>query len=310
MEKNDTGEAAALQIVEREHRLRAALEIDAAGRSDMGRERTTNQDQFLIARLHKSLVIDGSSLDLEDRRWMSGASQGRLLLVADGMGGMTDGAETSRLIVETLVRHAVNTMDWFFPETAVDVQDIWDDLAAALLRSKRRLDRVRAAQHQTEGTGTTLTMAYLIAGQLHVVHAGDSRCYVWRHGQLHQLTKDHTVAAKMIEEGMMDPADAEGSQWHHVLWNVVGAGEGATLKPELVQWTLAPGDAILLCSDGLTKHVDDARIAALLAAPIGAEECAAQLIAEALEGGGSDNVTVVVARAHAPRVAPLDSTLE
>jgi protein phosphatase len=141
------------------------------------------------------------------------------------------------------------------------------------------------------GMGTTLTLAYVAFPRLYVSHVGDSRCYLFRNNALSRLTTDHTLAEQLRQSGR--PAGV--SQWDHVLWNALGGGE-AGVKPEIHRVILEPGDAILLSSDGLTKHVPDETIAALLGQMSDATTACRQLVDAANAGGGSDNVTVVVAR--------------
>jgi protein phosphatase len=143
--------------------------------------------------------------------------------------------------------------------------------------------------------GTTLTMAFIAWPVLYVAHVGDSRCYLFRSGTLSRLTTDHTVAQQMLDEGIRT-ADPE-SQWHHVLWNSLGGSEQIP-KPEIAKLELAPGDTVLLCSDGLTKHIGDDEIAATLGAHQTSAALCARLIERANAEGGTDNVTVVIASAE------------
>jgi protein phosphatase len=143
--------------------------------------------------------------------------------------------------------------------------------------------------------GTTLTMAYLLWPRLYVVHAGDSRCYLLRGNRLEQVTRDHTVAQRLVDEGALSAADAEQSRWSHVLYNCVGGGTHE-IKPEVYRARVEPGDALLLCSDGLSKVVPDETIRQELARRQGAEQTCRRLVDLANEAGGPDNVTAVVAR--------------
>ena len=146
--------------------------------------------------------------------------------------------------------------------------------------------------------GTTLTMAFASNWKLFVVHAGDSRCYLFRAGQLRQLTLDHTWVGEMVRQGVLDAEKAAGHPYRHVVTNVVGGKEG-TVHVELRSEDLAPGDVILLCSDGLTDMLDDKRIAAVLHAETAPQAACEQLVARANEKGGKDNITVVVGRFEA-----------
>jgi len=142
--------------------------------------------------------------------------------------------------------------------------------------------------------GTTLTMVLVLGPMLYVAHVGDTRCYLLRSGQLSRLTTDHTMAQKE-EEATNEPVDP-ASELHDVLWNSLG-GSSELPEPQIVKLKLELNDRLLLCSDGLTKHVSDAQILETLAAGANTAVCE-RLIALANEAGGSDNVTVIVADAR------------
>jgi protein phosphatase len=144
---------------------------------------------------------------------------------------------------------------------------------------------------------TMLTAAYLLWPRLYVVHAGDSRCYLCRSGQLYQLTEDHTMAQKLVARGL-EVEDA--SHLHHMLWNALGGKSGTPSAPEVCRADLLERDAVLLCSDGLTKHVERTDIADVLSRGQSAERCCKELLAMANEAGGKDNITIVVARCNPP----------
>ena len=143
--------------------------------------------------------------------------------------------------------------------------------------------------------GTTLTAALLADGRLDVVHVGDSRAYLWRDGELRQLTEDHSVVAELVRRGSLSAEDAE----HHPHRNVITRALGA--EPDVVADTvseaLRDGDVVLLCSDGLSSYVPERDIAAVLAEAGSLREAAAALVERANAAGGTDNVTVVLARA-------------
>jgi protein phosphatase len=143
--------------------------------------------------------------------------------------------------------------------------------------------------------GTTLTMAYIVWPRLYVVHAGDSRCYLFHKRRLKQITTDHSYAQEFVDAGVIEPEEAEKSRWSHLLWNVIG-GKGDEVRPEVHKARLSTNDSLLLCTDGLTYHVSDDELAELLASDLSAAELCQQLVDVANEAGGSDNITVVVAR--------------
>ena len=153
-----------------------------------------------------------------------------------------------------------------------------------------------AAEHpEHERMGTTLTLAYLLWPRAYVIHAGDSRAYLYRDGQLQQITRDQTVAQRMVDQGLLAPETAEGTRWAHVLSSCISARPEA-LTTDVYRVSLQVGDTLLLCTDGLAKPVGDAAIAGHLAAvpTDGPGAVGERLVAAANAAGGPDNVTVVL----------------
>jgi protein phosphatase len=268
--------------------------MDCFGLTDVGKVREVNEDQFLIADLNRSMLIHQTSLSHEDHTRLFGGSQGKLLLVADGMGGHSGGKRASALAVETLTHYLLNTMPWFFRLHAGSDADLPEELRAALEQCQKRIEEAASTDPQRAHMGTTLTMAYLLWPRLYVVHAGDSRCYLMRGGRLEQVTRDHTVAQRMVDQGVLEPEQAEGSRWSHILYNCIGGGS-SQLSADVYKATLQMGDSLLLCTDGLSKVAPEAQVRDLLARRQSAEETCRQLVALANERGGPDNITVVVA---------------
>jgi protein phosphatase len=266
--------------------------MDVYGLTDPGKVRGHNEDQYLIADLSKSMRVHRTSLDLDEQTRLFGPSQGQLLLVADGLGGEAAGERASRLAVDALTAYVLNTMHWFFRLREDSEEQFADDLRAALQYCQAQIRAEAARLPQQRGMGTTLTLAYLIWPRLFVVHAGDSRCYLLRQGRLWRVTRDHTVAQRLAEEGVLQ--DPEHSTLSHVLWNVLGDSDDE-LVPEVYRGELDLGDTLLLCTDGLTKHMSDAELTRLLAADEPSEQTCRRLVAAANAAGGTDNITVVVA---------------
>src|SRR5688572_13496603 len=141
--------------------------------------------------------------------------------------------------------------------------------------------------------GTTVTMAFQLGAQRCVVHAGDSRAYLHRQHELHQLTRDHTLVADLVRTGVLQPDQVAGHHLRHVITNVIG-GPDAGVKVEARALQLQDGDRLLLCSDGLTEMVPDDMIAATLDAERTPEAAAKTLLARAKDGAAPDNITLVV----------------
>lgn len=277
--------------------------LDCYGMTDIGRVREANEDQFLIADLDKSMLVRQTSLPPDDHTRLFGPHQGHLFLVADGLGGTAGGRKASRLSVETVIRYVLTTMPWFFRLNEDEEHDLGEELRTALEACQVSVKEAQAADPGRGRMGTTLTMAYVLWPRLYVVHAGDSRAYLFRAGKLHQITKDHTVAQRLVEAGQMAPEQAEESRWSHVLYNCIGGGRD-DLNPDVYKASLQVGDELFLCSDGVTKHLSDARLAGWLQSGR-AEAVVKQIVAEANEAGGTDNITAILARFKAAEpVAP------
>jgi len=272
---------------------RGPLAVKAFGITDQGRVRSSNEDQFLIAELSKAMRIWQTSLP--EARAQIGDERGHLFLVADGMGGHRGGEQASALAVVAIQQFTLNTLKWFFESNRQEAQAVLNQFQAALREADLRV-REEAAEHQElSGMGTTVTMAYHLDAQLCVVHVGDSRAYLYRDGELDQLTRDHTLMAELVSSGAIQPADVAQHRFRHVITNVVGGNEaGVMVEAHAVE--VQAGDRLLLCSDGLTEMVTNDAIAATLRAEQDPEPACTKLLAQANDAGGMDNITVVVVR--------------
>ncbi len=268
----------------------------SSGATDRGQVRESNQDQFLIAQLKKSMFVDSTSLDLDER--LFGNAQSQVLLVADGMGGHAAGEKASQLAIHYLVRRLLNSVHWFYQhENDPKRERAWiDDLQHLLKDAHLRIRRESAQRLDRRGMGTTLTMAHMVWPRMYVVHAGDSRCYLVRGGHAKQLTTDHTLARQMVEAGGLRPEDEASSQWSNVLWNVLGGNSDSDLIAEVHRVDLDAGDIVVLCTDGLYRYVDSDTIARIVERADSPSQACQALIALANERGGEDNITVVVSR--------------
>jgi protein phosphatase len=167
-------------------------------------------------------------------------------------------------------------------------------LSSAVLTGDASVKTV-GAKTGTPRMGTTLTAALIQWPVAYVAHVGDTRCYLLRGGKLLRLTNDHNMAAKL---GAND-SRRDDEELQSILWNTLGASDELP-RPDLSKLELAEGDTLLLCSDGLNKHVTDEQIQGVLESPDNSRVCCARLVQMALDGGGTDNVTALVARV-APR---------
>lgn len=277
----------------------------AYGLTDLGTSRDVNQDQFLIAQLNKSMLVTSTSLPLTEKSRLFGGVQGQLLLVADGMGGHAAGEKASSLAVDHLISRLLNSVHWFFQVDHDCEEDFIDDLKELLQDAHARILRESLQDARRRGMGTTLTMAHVVWPRLYVVHAGDSRCYLIREGRAEQLTTDHTLAHRLVESGGISPEEEASSRWSHVLWNVLGGSGDGELIAEVRRADLRPGDSLVLCSDGLYRHVDPEQLAQIVSEDDDLETTCQRLVDIANERGGDDNITIVVSKPKSqPRWIP------
>jgi protein phosphatase len=214
-------------------------------------------------------------------------SRGFFFMVADGVGGRPGGERASGTALQAIADWAVNTMRFHYRHDPVTESTYLKDLTEAVLQSH---DAIRARE---AGTATTLTMVMFRWPRAYLVHVGDSRCYRLRDGRLERLSKDQTMAQALVDAGVMPPDAADGSRWKHVLSSALGAGDAA---PATSVYDHRWDDVMLLCTDGLTKHVSDDEIREVLATVRSAEGICRALIDLTLQRGATDNVTVVAGR--------------
>jgi protein phosphatase len=203
-----------------------------------------------------------------------------LWLVADGMGGHEFGEVASALARDTVVREVRSGQN--------------------LVNSIRSADEeiIRQSRRRAEGLpmGTTMVALRVNENRFELAWVGDSRAYLWN-GQLRQLSSDHSYVQELIDQGAITPEQARTHPHRNVVTQALGVTEPDALKVETISGELRPGFQILLCSDGLTEEVDDASIGNLLGqTELSAQECVDHLVSAALDGGGSDNVTVLLLR--------------
>src|SRR3954468_14894251 len=206
----------------------------------------------------------------------------RLLVVADGMGGMAAGDVASRLAVEAMVSLDV----------PIDDDHQMDALHKALEVANGRIAETVAQDTTLQGMGTTLTAVIFSGDRAALAHVGDSRAYLLRDGRLNQLTKDDTYVQMLVDQGLIRPEEAAGHPRRAV---VTQALQGEPVSPSYVIVEPEPGDRWLLCSDGLTAVVSNETLEQEMLASADPKSCAERLVDLALRGGGPDNITVIVA---------------
>jgi len=283
--------------------------MDCFGITDQGKVRAKNEDQFLIADLKKSVIIHHTSLSYSDETQLHGMSQAKLLLVADGVGGSAAGDRASSLAVESTVQYLLNAMHWLFQMDGDREDEFMHDLKTAMAFSQRQIQHAAEVAPSQSGMATTLTMAYVAWPAAYFVHIGDTRAYLYRGSDLVQLTHDQTIAQMLADVGAISADQVDHHPFSHVLGSLLGC-DPAQLDPCVFKTELQFGDQLLLCTDGLTLHVEHSDISDVLTLAATAESACQRLVELANDGGGRDNITVLLARfAESTREARADEVL-
>ncbi len=271
-------------------------ELDIYGLTHIGHLRKTNQDHFLISMLRREVRIMQTSL----RTAPDDSSTERLALlacVADGVGSSVMGEEAARLAVERIMAYVMESANCYYASDEMDGESLSRSLAKAAMRVHADIAKERAeGPIEASNMATTLTLWLGVWPKAYLVQVGDSRCYVMRGGVLAQISRDQTMAQDLVEMGAMTRTQAERSPLSHVLSSAIG---GETALPVVTMMEQSWDSIGLLCSDGLTKHVSDEQITHRLNTMTSAKQVCETLLQDALDAGGSDNVTIVVGRPKA-----------
>lgn len=236
--------------------------LRAAASTDVGRRRQANEDRYAMA------------------------PQLGLYLVADGMGGHRAGQVASEMAAEAAIR-AVDALQGASLTLA-------EKLRHAFACSNREIFDAANRDRSLEGMGTTLVSLLVTEERVALAHVGDSRAYLVRGGRIRGLTHDHSVVGEMLRRQQISEEAAREHPHRHVLTRALGVRP--TAMPDLAEMTPEPGDAFLMCSDGLTTHLDDAEIVGLMCAHDDPQLACERLVAAANERGGFDNITALVVR--------------
>jgi PPM family protein phosphatase len=272
-------------------------EIDVYGLTHMGAVRKENQDHFLICSLRKEVAVHLTSLPTEGPLSSGNERLAFLAMVADGVGGGQKGEEASRLALAAVTRYVVGSMRCYYAASEADDREFSDALQDAALLCHEEVVRRGAEGPERRGMATTLTLWLGVWPRAYLLQVGDSRYYLLRKGELTQVSHDQTMAQELIDLGVLTRADAPTTRFANTLSSSIGGRQTAPVVTRIDQ---AWGNVNLLCSDGLTRHVSDERIRERLRAMSSAKQVCEQLLQDALDGGGSDNITIIVARAIAP----------
>jgi PPM family protein phosphatase len=269
-------------------------DLDFFGLTHQGLVRKDNQDHFLVTTLHKTMRVHVTSLPNPELLEIPSQRIASIGMVCDGVGGHAGGEEASRSAVEAIAGYVTNTMQCFFASVGPDEAGLLQSLQEAAARSHDLIASRAKQSGDHKGMATTLTMMIVVWPAMYLLQVGDSRCYRFRDGTVEQLTRDQTMAQDLVDSGVLRPDQAKTSPFAHVLSSSLG---GTTWFPEVTRTDLKTGDSLLLCTDGLTKHVSTDQISERLAKMTSSEQAVRALVDDTLAAGASDNVTVVVLRA-------------
>lgn len=274
------------------------VNVDVFAMTDKGHVRTRNEDHFIVVRCGRAVetvlsnLSDNQAGDLfEESGWG--------MVVADGVGGEAAGEVASRQAIYTLMSLALHTPDWQFRWGPKERNTVMWRMKDRFRRVNAALMREAAAHASLNGMCTTMTAAISHGDDLVIGHVGDSRAYLLHDGKLVRLTRDHTLGARLVEDGTHGPNDRLVRELRNVLMQALGSRETECL-PDVHDYVLEDGDQVLLCTDGLTDMVEDKLIESVLQESTSAKAACKSLIDLALSNGGRDNVTAVVARYSIP----------
>jgi protein phosphatase len=239
-----------------------SLTIEVAGQSDLGCVRANNEDNF-------------------GYDWRYG-----IYVVCDGMGGQAAGEVASKIGVDSVLGYCRQVAKTSIPAPSV--------LAGAIQRANQQIRSAAAQNPERRGMGATIVALLIVGKACSIAHVGDSRIYLLRKGTIQQLTDDHSLVMERFRRGLITAEQAQQSELQHIILRALGSEE--TVEADLAAFVAEPGDALLLTSDGLTRHLPDERILEIVAHASSCKQACARLIDEANQGGGQDNITCLVLR--------------
>jgi protein phosphatase len=249
--------------------------IRSAWLTDVGQVRSHNEDAVLVKE-HGQGTVTGSEF--------SG-----LYVVSDGMGGAEAGEVASVITIQTVARSVEQA--WAAGSARDDTA--WENCLRTAVESANAAILAYAREHpESTGLGATVVAATMQSQHLTLAWVGDSRIYLWERGQLQQLSRDHSLVARLVEIGQLSAAEARTHEYRNVLLRSLGSKDEVAV--DTLSLPFRRGARLLLCSDGLTNHVDDSALADILSRHREPGEAALELVVAANAGGGSDNISAVV----------------
>jgi protein phosphatase len=281
-----------------------SIRADFGALSHAGKVRPRNEDHFLVFHIRREQQVLVTNVPHELFPEPSGEI-GYVMIVADGMGGMAAGEVASSMAITTGLKMIHKSEKWGFKINQKEARELFERANLYFQEIDKSITERSENDSRFSGMGTTLTVAYSVGIDLFIVHVGDSRAYLFREGELRQLTKDHTIAQAMADAGFIPPEEVRRHRRRNVLTKYLGGHHGK-VKADIRWLRLADSDRVLVCTDGLTEMVHDDVIARILAHHEKPDDAANALLDEALRCGGTDNITVVVARYEIPPLLGLE----
>ena len=256
--------------------------------SHVGKVRKNNEDHYVAVRRSRGREIVSTNLSALPASYP--VEYAYTLVVADGVGGSAFGEFASQLALETALELAGNATSWVMKLTDLDAQQMRARIDAYAEQIQATMLGYIDAYPHLQGMATTWTSAYVVSQRAIVAHVGDSRAYLYHHGTLRQITRDDTLAQQLMESGV--PAESVQRFRNVLMSSLGGSAEQVTFK--IYPCDLYPGDRLLLCTDGLSDMVADTSISKTLDEVADPQAACDKLVEMALDGGGKDNITLIL----------------
>jgi serine/threonine protein phosphatase PrpC len=276
------------------------VKVEIGAKSHRGTTRPDNEDHYLVMQLGRGLQTLATSLPKSDLPPRQFEERAYAMLVADGLGQKGSGSLAGRVALSTIANLAVHYGEWNLridPTTAAQVIE----KGLFLYGSADQAVEARSAGIEAlSEMATALTVAYSVGDHLFVGNVGHTRAYLFREGRLTRLTRDQTMASHLAETGRPVAMKQSAQDFHHVLTDVIGGAPGERPAVEIEHFRLINGDAVLLCTNGLTDAVTDNQICEVLSMRRRSREQCRMLVSLANQTCGQDNVTVILAQYEMP----------
>ncbi len=291
----DTVELAPPQDSLRKHYLPgpAPVTVEFAALTHPGKVRPNNEDHYLVVRRRRSRAV--LLTNLPEGYLPATEQDAYAMVVADGLGGAEFGELASMLALRIGWDLGLDEIKWALKVDNREARDFLDKIHVALRMIDQTLQERGRLDPDLRGMATTFTAAYTTGTDAFIAHVGDSRVYLWRAGQIWRMTRDQTLAQQLLDAGL--PVQTE--HLRHVLTSCLGSGASEPTV-EAYHFVLLEGDRLLLCTDGLTDMVGDVEIGRIIGAHAEPQQACRALVDLALDCGGRDNVTVVLAKYALP----------